>query len=1131
MLGVASVLLVASLYLLLLFYIASRGERKPRAQRPAPWRYTLALGVHCTSWAFYGTVTQSAYYGWSFAPTYLGAIAVFLFAHGLQLRMLRVIKRRNITSIADFIGSGYGKSQWLAGLVAMITLVALIPYIALQLRAVTASFAAVTGFSAASLPWFNDVSTLVAIVMMGFAILFGARRLSLSEQHPGLMNMVAFESLVKLFSFMLVGVFVTYYLFDGMADLLLQAAADPQARAVLSGAPNGGYIFVTHMLLGALSMFVLPRQFQVTFIENTDERELKTARWGFPLYLFAINFFILPIALAGIMLTPQAQVTDTFMLSLPIAAEQPLVTLIAFIGGLSAATSMVLMATLALSIMIANDLITPLWVRHSTPGSRARKFTSTAILNIRRLSMVAIIALAWGYHQLTEAGLPLVSNGVIAMALLIQLAPSMLGPMLWSKGTRYGALSGILLGTLVWAWLLVWPALHSVSPSIDANFEARLSQGIWLSLSANLLLYIFVSMLLPGPRRNSQQSNGLNSDSASSTSLQGETEISWGRLRSVLARFVDESDIQALENRLNTSLLTQPADTRVAPALVRQVERELAGAIGSTASRLIFESLEQQPDLPLDQVVNWATEASRMYKFNRELLQASVENIPQGISVVDNDLRLVAWNRRYLEIFAYPEQQIHAGMPVDELLRYNAERGLFGDKSQQQLEAEVEKRLHFLRAGSAYRYQRAHGTRMIELQGNPMPEGGFVTTYTDITELVETQRELKRTNQELEQRVAERTRDLSTAKQAAEEAHLSKTRFFAAASHDLMQPFNAATLLCDMLLQRLQGDNASIVRQVQLSLHNAEELLSMLLEITKLDSRSMQAQITEVPLQEIFHNLDNAFSVVAQDQGLSLQFQATSAVVRSDRKLLQRILQNLLSNAIRYTDHGKVVCGVRRRGAYIDIQVLDTGIGIAEDKLHLIFDEFQQLESRGDNPGLGLGLAIVERIARLLGLPISIQSQPGKGTCFNLSVPLQGYQKEPAPAPVISSVPGVDAFLLHRHVLAVDNDPQVLSALAGILEEWGAKVTRLSDISQLDQLQQAPDVMVVDYHLDNNTTGVEMIDAVRTRYKSPLAAILNSADDSESIRQAAADADALFIPKPVKTAALKRLLKRLLNKA
>ncbi|MDO9477908.1 MAG: PAS-domain containing protein, partial [Pseudohongiella sp.] len=700
MLPISFVLIAAFAYLLLLFTIASRGERKI-AQGPRPWRYTLALGVHCTTWAFYGTVTQAAQYGWWFAPTYLGGICIFLFAHQFQLKMLKLVKAQNLTSIADLIGSRYGKSPLLAASVALICLVALIPYISLQLRAVAASFAAITGMGPAVAPWFLDLAAAVGLAMIGFSILFGARRLSLAEQHPGLMDAVAFESVVKLAAFCIVGVFASWQLFDGINDLIVKTASDETARTLFQPKENGVYIYVTHMLLGALAMFVLPRQFQVNFIENTDPEELKKARWAFPLYLFAINFFILPIAMAGMLLAPELRTQDTFLLALPLLADRPDISLIAFIGGLSTATSMVIMSTLALSIMISNDVITPLWIRARRSGNLMSDLTPRVILLTRRLTVVVIIVLAYVYHKLTQGGLPLVSNGLIAMALLAQLTPSMLGGLLWIRANLTGALGGLLAGTLVWSYMLLLP---SVNPS-QLLTDTAISNGVVVSLAVNVAIYVLLSWMTQASAADQQQALRFTRPEQKPDPVMDGQQVSWGRLRAVLSRFMDARDAAGLDRRLGLAVANIPDERLVHPALLVRLERELAGAIGSSASRLLITSLASPSTVAVDQVVDWASEASQLYRFNRELLQASVENIPQGISVIDKELRLVAWNRRYLEIFNYPEGLIRAGVAIEEILRFNARRGLFGT-GDSDIEREVQKRLEYLRTGSRYRYQR-----------------------------------------------------------------------------------------------------------------------------------------------------------------------------------------------------------------------------------------------------------------------------------------------------------------------------------------------------------------------------------------------------------------------------------------
>ncbi|RUO18842.1 PAS domain-containing hybrid sensor histidine kinase/response regulator [Aliidiomarina haloalkalitolerans] len=1135
MLPVSVVLITAILYLLIVFSIAARGEKRAHGDRPQPWRYTLALGVHCTTWAFYGTVTQTVHYGWWFAPTYLGGILFFLFAHRLMLHILTVVKQQNFTSIADLIGARYGKSQFVSAFVALIALVALVPYIALQLRAITASFAAITGVDAEQAPWFVDVSAGVALVMMVFAILFGARKLSLSEKHPGLMDAVAFESVVKLVAFMLIGLFCVYQLFDGFADVLIAAAANTVTQEILGGKPQGLYIYLTHMLLGALAMLVLPRQFQVNFIENNHADELKTARWGFPLYLFAINFFILPIALVGGLLVPEQRFDDMFVLAIPVLTERPDISLIAFVGGLAAATSMVMMATLALSIMMSNDVFTPLWLRFNKLRVQELKLSADGVLNIRRLTIILIIVLAYLYHEATESGVPLVSNGLIAMALLAQLGPALIGGMVWQKGSRAGGIAALSAGTLLWTILLLIPSLR---PSTSLT-DIAISHSVLISLGVNLLLYIVVSRLWPDSAPVQRQAGRfVNPDQQDIAGAQAR-HVTWGRLRSVLARFIDDREVRRLDDRLGMTIAVAPADSWVPAAVLQRIERELAGAVGSAASHLILHSLARKSPVSVDTVADWASEATKLYRFNRELLQASVENIPQGISVIDKDLRLVAWNRRYLEIFEYPDGFIHAGMPVVELLRFNAERGLFGQPDTD-IQREINKRLSYLRQGSSYRYQRKqHDGQIIELQGSPMPDGGFVTTYTDITELVTAQDELQRINQELEQRVAERTRELTDtnqqlqqAKRAEEEAHQSKSRFFAAAGHDLMQPFNAASLFCEMLQQRLAQanlpDDHELARQIQQSLNHAETLLTMLLEMTKLDSGTLKPEFSVVPLNDILRPLQESFKVMAHEQGLEFRVRPSRALIRTDKRLLIRVIQNLLANAIRYTEKGRVLCGVRRRSArLIELQIWDTGIGIPADKQTEIFKEFHQLHQQSEHPGLGLGLAIVERMCRLLAIPVTVRSEEGRGTCFSLQLPVSGWQQGQQTAEASSELLNNQRILAGKRVLVLDNEASLREAIGKLLQQWGADVVLCHSPADALSVTDKADLLVVDYHLDNQETGIAAIVALREHWQKHIPAILITADPDEGIREEVVQVGAMFLPKPLKQAPLLRILKRL----
>lgn len=1112
MLSLEVTVFAAIAYLTILFSIAYRGDRAA-SNRVKPYRYALAQGVHCTSWAFFGTITQSAYYGWAFAPTYAGAIIVFILFHGLQLKLLNYCKHQNITSIADLIGTRYGRSPLLAGIVAITAFIAVVPYISLQLRAVTSSFAAVTGFDNEPF-WLFDLSLLVALTMVGFGFLFGTRRLSLAEQHSGLMDAIAFESLVKLVAFIIVGLFASYSVFDGLADLFQKSFSTAHTQEVLGGREHGGYVFAVHMLLGGLSMFCLPRQFHVGYVENTHSDELKTARWAFPLYLFAINFFILPLALSALHLAPDQASRDTFLLVIPLMMDRPDITLIAFIGGLSAATSMVIIALLALSIMVSNDVVMPVWLRLTRQRLRQFSFTPKRILSIRRVTMIVVMFMAYLYYKATIDSMPLVNSGLLSLALLAQLAPAILTTAIWRNATQTGVLAGLAVGTTLWLTLLLIPSIGQQSRVTDID----IANGVLISLSANLVCFWLFSVI----SRSVEAAPPLveNGDDYAQQPC-----LSWARLRALLSRFYDDQQLAAIQQRLRMDLLTPEGQSMVpAPMLVR-IERELSAVIGTSASRLLLDTVSEQQEFPVSRVVDWATEASKLYQFNRELLQASVENIPQGISVVDQKLRLVAWNRRYLEIFAYPDGLVRSGMPVEELLRYNASRGLLSTSENQDVEGEIQKRLNYLRAGSAYRYQRQQGSLTVELQGNPMPGGGFVTTYSDITERIEAQRQLQKINQELEQRVDERTQQLLSAKQAEERAHESKSRFFVAVSHDLMQPFNAASLFCEMLQSRLPQQYLQLANNIQRSLEHAEELLTMLLDMTKLDAGNLQPDYQNFSIDHALQPLVDRYQMMAKEKHLKLNYHKSSAVVNTDRKLLTRIVQNLLSNALRYTEIGRIVLGFRRHQHHLTICIIDTGSGIPEHKQQDIFREFHQLPSSGDNPGLGLGLSIVERMCRLLEIDLSLSSTPGKGTAFSSTLPVVSWHA--ASKPVVIPSCSLDEKLLDgMRVLVIDNDPQVLAATAGLLSDWGAETLTASDIKQATE-HQLCDLILADYHLDNGKTGIELVVAVREIWGNETPAIINSADPDELLREQAVEINAHFIPKPLKSGALKRLIKRI----
>jgi Na+/proline symporter len=461
-------------YLGVLFAVAYWGDRRADAGRSVIANgtvYALSMAVYATSWTFYGSVGRAADTGAGFLPIYLGPTITAAFWWFVLRAMIRSSKRHRITSIADLVAHRYGNSALLGGLVTIVAVAGIVPYIALQLKAVSDTFAVLRGGAVTiatqpgATPILADTALYVALLLAAFTIVFGTRHLDASERHEGMVAAIALESVVKLVAFLVVGLYVTFGLFGGVGDLFARAAASPQASALFTLSPTTSY--QSWFWLTVLSMFAilfLPRQFQVSVVENVDEHHVKTAIWLFPLYLLAINLFVLPIAVAGLLTFPGGTVNpDTFVLALPMAGDQPVIALTVFIGGLSAATGMVIVETIALATMVSNSLVIPtlLWLeRHGArPPARfaQRDDLSGLILLIRRTTIVAVLLLGYGYYRVAGKGPALVAIGLVSFAAVAQFAPAILGGLIWRGGTRNGALTGLLAGFAVWIYTLLLP--------------------------------------------------------------------------------------------------------------------------------------------------------------------------------------------------------------------------------------------------------------------------------------------------------------------------------------------------------------------------------------------------------------------------------------------------------------------------------------------------------------------------------------------------------------------------------------------------------------------------------------------------------------------------------------------------
>ena len=1129
-------------YLILLFIVASWGQKQsPENWTCKPWVYSLSLGVSCTSWAFYGTVGQAATTGAWLAPIYIGSILCLVLAWPMLHKILLIIKQQNLTSIADFIAFRYDRSPKIATTVALVALVGTIPYIALQLRAISTSFDLLTG------TYQSGISTafVVTLVLIIFSIFFGTRQIAANKQNQGLVLAIAFSSLVKLFALTAVGIFATFFIFDGFNDLI---AKSNNINPVSDG--YSAYLAFAQAILGAITIFILPQQFHMMMIENHHQDELKKARWLFPLYLLLINVFILPIAIAGQLTFPGGSVDpDTYVLTLPLFYQQAWLGVVVYIGGLAAATSMVIVSAIVLSTMISTEILTPLVIKFRLFNNKQALQLSGLLLNLRRCSIAIVLLLAFLFERLVDHQNHLASIGLLSFVLLSQFAPATIGALYWRKANTKGALSGLIVGSIVWLYTLLLPALMPSSSWLDAGlfglywlkptalfgitFLDETSHGVFFSLLFNLICYLFVSFF--GHRSVGEK---LQAEFfVNKTQTQFERHLSFDDLYSLLLRFIDKESADAL---LDLSEDKFRNNHKKNEKLIEYTRLQLSGVLGSASTRMVMKAASTSQEMPLEDVVSIVDEASQMFRFNRELLQSGVENIEQGISVVDADMRLVAWNQRYIQLLGYPESFVCAGKSVEELLRFNIAKGIItGAES----EALIARRLEHMRLGDNHYFQRTMPNGVVlEIRGQSMPGGGFVSTFSDITAHIEAEKSLKIANENLEKRVEERTEALRKAKAEAEAANSSKTRFLAAASHDLMQPFNALSLFTSMLKKKVKDEElALLANHIDDSLTVVEALLSDLVEISRLDNSSENVEQAPFAIQELLTPLQNEFTLLSQQDDIIFHYKKSSCWVNSDKRMLRRILQNFLSNAVHYCRDktgeksaisSKILLGVRHCQNNIRIEVWDNGPGIPQEKQQTIFHEFERLEQNREIPGLGLGLAIADRMSSLLGLTISVNSTVGKGTGFMIEVPrvqplpatLKSHQDIPAEKPA-------DKFV-NIPVLLIDNDALMLTALSSQLTEWGCQVFTAKDASSVEQaltnMTELPRLIVADYHLDNDKNGVDLVVDLLRQQQWEMPCVICSADPSEQVRQHTSEANFLFLRKPVKALALKRMIRQIL---
>lgn len=1146
------VLASAILYVLLLFAVASFGDRHGQRggnNRPRPYVYAFSLAIYCTSWTFFGSVGLAAERGLEFLGIYIGPVLVFTFGYRFLRRIIKLAKSERITSVADMLAARYGKSFGVASLATCIAALAAVPYIAIQLKAISGSFALFTrhlgGTMMAGEFVIADFSFLVAVALGIFAILFGTRHADATEHQNGLILAVAVESVIKLTAFLAAGIAVTFFLFGAPSEAFSSLGSSTSAIAALDHhTPVSTWLVL--ICLSGFAIVLLPRQFHVMIVENRDERELRTAAWLFPAYLVAINLFVLPIALAGLIHLPPNTPADLFVLALPLSAGATWLSLLIFIGGLSAATAMVIVASVALSIMISNDLVLPLMLRRYAGKERGLDEDLPAtILNVRRAAILFIMIAAYAYYREAANNYRLASIGLISFAAIAQFAPAFIGGLIWRNANARGAMLGMGAGILLWFFTLLFPTLAGADNNVVQNGlfglaalrpqhllgveTDALTHGVIWSISVNLVMFMLGSLSrVATPLERIQAAVFVPRDLVPMPNLRRlGMAVTADDLKATIARYLgvertDRSFLTFERREGRTIVRSAPADL----ATIRFAEQLLASAVGSSSARLILSLLFQRNDQSSRNAYRLLDDASEALQQNRDLLQIALDQMEQGITVFDREFRLTCWNRQFRTLFDLPDEFGQVGTSLASVLGHLKQRG---DITAEINNSTIQRLTQF---GVPWQVDLAVSRRIVEIRSNQMPDGGIVATYTDITQRVLADEALRKVNESLEQRVVVRTAELSLvntelakAQSVAEEANLGKTRFLAAAGHDILQPLNAARLYSASLSEKLgKGENEDIVGKIESSLESVETILGAVLDISRLDTGGMKPNLTTFPLGSLLKQIETDFMPLARKKGLKLSVVHSSLHIRTDRNLLQRLVQNLVSNAIKYTRTGGIVVGVRRRGNHAEIQVADSGIGIAQDKARTVFREFTRLEDGvREAEGLGLGLSIVDRISRVLKLQLTMKSAVNKGTVMALSV------NPVSPAidftdTAIRTFAGSSVRMPQLRLVCIDNDRRILEGMRSLLVQWGCTVTTVTNGQEALKAER-PDAVLADYHLDQEN-GLQVIALMREKFGHDLPALLLTADRSHEVRSLADAADVIIINKPVKPASLRAALMR-----
>jgi PAS domain S-box-containing protein len=967
-------------YLVLLFLVAHYAENKERKGRSItsnPYVYSLSLAVYCTSWTFFGSVGKAANSGLSFLTIYIGPTLMAAMWWIVLRKIVYICKENRITSISDFIASRYGNSIFLSALVTFVAVIGITPYLGLQLKAIMTTFSILAGKPEGS----HFAGWLIALMLGVFAVFFGARKTDVSERHGGLVFAVAFESAIKLIAFMSVGVFVTYGLFDGFEDIFTRIH-NSEFSSLMALGDESKVSFMEWTSLTFLSMMAimfLPRQFQVSVVENSSYDHIKKAMWLFPLYLFLINIFVLPIAYGGLLLGEPQQSADYFVLNIPLKEGTPYLALFAFIGGFSAATAMIIVESLALSTMVMNSFVIPaVW------GMNAMKGFYLMILNTRRIIILGLVFLGYAFAVYIGDFYSLVAIGLKSFEAVTIFAPSFLLGLYWKTGNKKGAIAGILGGFSIWIYTLMIPALMRagliakdgmleyifsstiLNPTALFGLEGldRWSHSLFWGLFVNILLYVSVSIFTKQTDAETKQTIVFVDTYSPLQFSLSDSPKSIMDIENLLAKYIGSEDASSVVDRflVNNKIARDQINNEWLLRLRGEAEKALSGVLSPSISSLIFKDktvLTHDEKVQISDSVRKISsslrlsrqelaEKNRQLALLKEFSENIIESIPLGVATLDESLRVRYWNEA-MEIITGIHNSEALNEQADHLLKC-LDINLFVPEVKQG-EIICKRNLK----------NEPHMTLKVHLSKLTGNQKGYVLVMEDITEKKKIEEELFRTTK-----------------------HASIGRLAAGVSHEIGNPLaSISSLVQELLSENLSSFVSDSLGTVNMHINRIVRIVRSLGDFARLYPREK----VSTNLQEI---LQNTIDLVRYDKNFK-KIQINTEIddlppITINPDEMQQVFLNLMLNARdAMPEGGSLTISIRGNNGYTEAVFTDTGTGIEKNNRDKLFDPF--FSTKGPAKGTGLGLSICYSIVKDHGGSIEVDSVKGGGTSFIIKIP------------------------------------------------------------------------------------------------------------------------------------------------